>query len=317
MRGRLDDRRATVRRGAGPVRDAARADAEAGRTSEAAPADTSGCRAATPRVVVSASLDKLRSADVRFLQEASRAGSVHLRLPSDAAVEAATGSPPAFPLAERRFLAASLRPVESVAVVRRPPAAALADLAVGIGALVVAPSDDEPGLRDRCRARGIGYRVIDPDGLAGFPPFDDETSAAPSGAGRVVVSGCFDWLHSGHIRFFLDAAAFGELHVVVGSDRNVRLLKGRGHPLQGQAERRYMVQAVRCVRRCHISSGDGWLDAEPEIAAIEPAVYVVNEDGDQPEKRDFCRAHGIEYVVLERRPHRDLPRRTSTELRGF
>ena len=37
---------------------------------------------------------------------------------------------------------------------------------------------------------------------------------------RVVVTGCFDWLHSGHVRFFLDAAAHGDLYVVVGSDEN-------------------------------------------------------------------------------------------------
>jgi hypothetical protein len=78
-----------------------------------------------------------------------------------------------------------------------------------------------------------------------------------------------------------------------------------------------MVQAVRHVHRAVISTGTGWMDAEPEIAWIEPHVYVVNEDGDQPEKRDFCRAHGLEYVVLRRRPHRGLPKRTSTELRGF
>jgi hypothetical protein len=44
---------------------------------------------------------------------------------------------------------------------------------------------------------------------------------------------------------------------------------------------------------------------------------VVNEDGDQPEKREFCVAHGIEYVVMERLPHAGLPARSSTELRGF
>jgi hypothetical protein len=78
-----------------------------------------------------------------------------------------------------------------------------------------------------------------------------------------------------------------------------------------------MVQAVRSVRRAFISTGTGWMDAEPEIDAIAPQVYVVNEDGDQAEKRAFCQAHGLDYVVLQRRPHRDLPRRTSTELRGY
>jgi len=55
-----------------------------------------------------------------------------------------------------------------------------------------------------------------------------------------------------------------------------------------------MVGAVRCVHRSLISSGRGWMDAEPEIDAIAPHVYIVNEDGDQQEKRDFCRAHGLD-----------------------
>lgn len=134
---------------------------------------------------------------------------------------------------------------------------------------------------------------------------------------RAVVTGCYDWLHSGHIRFFMDASAVGELYVVVGSDRNVELLKGPGHPLRREDERRYMVGSVRHVQRCLVSSGSGWLDAEPEIAQIRPRYYVVNEDGDQPEKRDFCASRDIEYVVLRRVPHRGLPARSSTALRGF
>jgi hypothetical protein len=43
----------------------------------------------------------------------------------------------------------------------------------------------------------------------------------------------------------------------------------------------------------------------------------VNEDGDKPEKRDYCREHGIDYVVLQRLPKPGLRRRSSTELRGF
>ena len=61
------------------------------------------------------------------------------------------------------------------------------------------------------------------------------------GAPRVVVTGCYDWLHSGHVRFFMDAAELGAVYAVVGSDRNVGLLKGPGHPLQREDERRYMV----------------------------------------------------------------------------
>jgi glycerol-3-phosphate cytidylyltransferase-like family protein len=119
------------------------------------------------------------------------------------------------------------------------------------------------------------------------------------------------------VRFFEEVSELGDLYVIAGSDANVRLLKGEGHPLFPQDERRYFVQAVRYVKRALISTGEGWMDAEPEIALIKPDMYAVNEDGDKPEKREFCEAHGIQYVVLKRTPKAGLPRRQSTDLRGF
>jgi cytidyltransferase-like protein len=267
------------------------------------------------RVLVSTDLDDLRSPQVRFLQEAARLGPVHVLLPSDASIAARTGRPPGFPEAERLFLAQSLRYVDGATLVDRPLPEAVPDLASDFATLVVPEAEAE--LRAACVAHGLGYRVIEPRDLAGFPVDDANGAIGASGARRVVVTGCFDWLHSGHVKFFMDAAALGDLYVVVGSDANVRLLKGEGHPLHSQAERQYMAQAVRYVHRTLISSGRGWMDAEPEIDLIRPHAYVVNEDGDKPAKREFCQAHGLEYVVLQRKPHADLPRRTSTDLRGF
>ena len=73
----------------------------------------------------------------------------------------------------------------------------------------------------------------------------------------MLVTGCYDWLHSGHVRFFEEAAQLGDLYVVVGNDANVRYLKGEGHPLLSQDERRYMVQAIRFVNQALITSGSG------------------------------------------------------------
>jgi len=160
--------------------------------------------------------------------------------------------------------------------------------------------------------------VIDTDRLPPFPP-SPEPDGSPSAPGRkkVLVTGCYDWLHSGHVRFFEEAAAYGDLYVVAGNDANVRHLKGEGHPLQPQEERRYMVDAVRYVRQALVSSGWGWLDALPEIEKVQPHIYLVNEDGDVPEKRAFCAEHGLEYIVLKRLPLPGLRRRSSTDLRGF
>jgi cytidyltransferase-like protein len=265
-------------------------------------------------VVVEASLDDLRSDDVRFLQEAARSGPLHVRVPSDALHERQTGSPPKFPQAERLFLAESLRWIESAQLVEAPLHEA-PDALGSASTLAVRDEDHAPALRDLARTAGLAYRRIGAGEREGFPVIEPEDLSAD--AETAIVTGCFDWVHSGHIRFFMDAAAYGPLYVVIGSDRNVRLLKGAGHPLQGEDERRYMVGSMRPVYRCLVSSGSGWMDAEPEIAHLRPTFYVVNEDGDKPEKRDFCEAHGLRYTVLRRVPHTGLPARSSTDLRGF
>ena len=143
--------------------------------------------------------------------------------------------------------------------------------------------------------------------------------ASPSRPGRkrVLVTGCYDWFHTGHIRFFEECAELGDLYVVVGHDANIRLLKGDGHPMFDEQQRRYVVGSVRYVTEALISTGHGWMDAEPEVARVKPELYVVNEDGDRPEKRQFCAEHNLEYRVLKRLPKPGLPRRESTHLRGF
>lgn len=87
--------------------------------------------------------------------------------------------------------------------------------------------------------------------------------------------------------------------------------------MYSEDERRYMANSIRFVKQALISSGDGWLDAEPQIQQIQPDLYVVNEDGDRPEKRAYCDQQGIEYRVLKRHPKPGLPVRQSTDLRGF
>ncbi len=271
------------------------------------------------RVYVSGAFDGLTAPRVRLLQEAARLGEVQAVLWPDETVERVTGRPTRLPLEERRYLLEAVRWVARVAVGHDPDTLPPAD-APGPALWVAGPGEDTPRRRRFAASRGIGFRVLAAAGLEGFP--GEEPPEAGGGARRAapcraIVTGCFDWLHSGHIRFFEEVAALGELYVVVGHDANVRLLKGEGHPLFPAEERRWLVGAVRHVRRALVSTGQGWMDAEPEIERIRPDLYAVNEDGDRPEKRRFCAERGIEYVVLQRTPRPGLPPRTSTDLRGF
>jgi cytidyltransferase-like protein len=131
---------------------------------------------------------------------------------------------------------------------------------------------------------------------------------------KVFVSGCFDMLHSGHIRFLEEAAELGEVHVGIGSDRTVKELKGR-YPVNTQAERKYMLEALRHVKACYINSSSGIMDFLKELKRVSPDVFVVNEDGNTPAKAQLCERLGIRYVVLKRDPRAHLPARSTTSLR--
>lgn len=131
---------------------------------------------------------------------------------------------------------------------------------------------------------------------------------------KVFVSGCFDLLHSGHIAFLESAAQHGDLYVSIGSDATIKELKGR-YPIITQQERRYMIQALKCVKECRINTGSGMLDYINELKDIQPDIFVVNEDGNTPSKEALCAVEGIEYKVLERIPTEGLPPRSTTSLR--
>lgn len=131
---------------------------------------------------------------------------------------------------------------------------------------------------------------------------------------KVFVTGCFDMLHSGHVAFLKEAAQFGSLFVCIGSDENVRKLKGR-YPVTNQDERCYMLQALACVHAVQVNTGWGIIDFENEIEKIKPDIFIVNEDGHAPAKEELCHLKNIEYKVLQRIPHGDLPVRSTTALR--
>jgi cytidyltransferase-like protein len=271
------------------------------------------------RAVVSGGFDVLRSRHVRFLQEAGRFGELHVLLWSDQVIRDLTGEAPTYPLNERIYLLQSIRYVTDLTVVSRVIEPDELPQVDGLHPDVWVVDEDSDNARKRsyCDAHGLGYGVVKESELQGFPLDTFEPKQAPASHKKAIVTGCFDWLHSGHVRFFEEVAGLGDLYVVVGHDDNIRLLKGDGHPLFSQDERRYMVQSIRYVTAALISSGHGWMDAEPEIDYIKPDIYAVNEDGDKLEKRAFCEQHGIQYVVLKRTPKEGLPRRESTELRGF
>jgi cytidyltransferase-like protein len=131
---------------------------------------------------------------------------------------------------------------------------------------------------------------------------------------KVFVSGCYDMLHSGHVAFFTEAAQHGDLYVGIGSDKTINELKAR-KTINTDAERLYMVKALKVVKDAWINSGSGILDFEEDVKKLKPDIFFVNTDGHSPVKEQFCREWGVEYVVSKRIPHEGLPARSTSALR--
>jgi cytidyltransferase-like protein len=129
---------------------------------------------------------------------------------------------------------------------------------------------------------------------------------------KVLVSGCYDLLHGGHIAFFKTASDYGDLYVSIGTDENLLSLKGK-KPVFTEEERLYIVKSIRYVHEAFLSSGMGMLDFEPDMKRLKPDIFIVNRDGHTADKEILCKKLGVQYLVLERIPEPDLPPRSSSE----
>lgn len=130
---------------------------------------------------------------------------------------------------------------------------------------------------------------------------------------KVFLSGSFDPLHSGHVAMFELAAALGELYVGVGSDKSITAWK---HPVfRPQAERLYMVKAIRYVKDASINPGMGFIDYLHNPMFENADILIVAKEREMNMMRYYCNFIGKEYVIFDRIHAQGLPIVSSTDFR--
>jgi len=125
----------------------------------------------------------------------------------------------------------------------------------------------------------------------------------------VFTNGCFDLLHAGHAQYLRRAAALGDVLLVgLNSDASVRRLKGEGRPVQGAADRAYLLASLSCVSYVTVFSED-----TPARLIGEVIPHVLVKGGDWKGKKivgsDVVRAHGGAVKTI-----RFLPGRSTTSI---
>lgn len=134
------------------------------------------------------------------------------------------------------------------------------------------------------------------------PEFVRSDVTAHAGQGIVVVTGVFDLLHVGHIRF-LDAACHLGSSLVVGveDDERVRRWKGQGRPIQSQDDRCEVLKALRVVDAVFLISGDR-VDPLYYVDLLQPLgaryLAVTADDPYLDEKREAMATIGVEVQVV-------------------
>ncbi|GMV11214.1 MAG TPA: D-glycero-beta-D-manno-heptose 1-phosphate adenylyltransferase [Gemmatimonadaceae bacterium] len=121
--------------------------------------------------------------------------------------------------------------------------------------------------------------------------------------GRVVfTNGVFDLLHPGHVDVLRAARAQGDALIVgLNSDASVRRLKGPGRPVRHEAERAYVLAALRGVDAVTIFDEDTPLEL---VRLLTPDVIV--KGGDYTEASVVgareVRARGGDVVIVPLTP---------------
>lgn len=97
---------------------------------------------------------------------------------------------------------------------------------------------------------------------------------------KVLVGGCFDILHIGHIKFLKKAKSFGDyLVVLLESDENIKLLKGRTRPFHNIEQRVETLMSLKFVDEViKLPAKVENLTYDQIIKRIKPYVIAITED---------------------------------------
>ena len=117
----------------------------------------------------------------------------------------------------------------------------------------------------------------------------------------VLVGGCFDLLHFGHISFLKQAKALGDhLIVALESDENVRHMKGDARPIHTQAQRKEMLESLSFVDEViALPAMHGDRDYYELVRNIKPSIIAVTQgDTSLVKKREQAEEIGANLVEI-------------------
>lgn len=118
---------------------------------------------------------------------------------------------------------------------------------------------------------------------------------------KILVGGCFDLLHFGHIKFLKEAKKMGDyLIIALESDENVRRMKGDARPIHSQMQRKAILEGVRFVDEViTLPTFNTDEDYAKLVTDVHPSVIAITEgDPVEVKKRQHAEAIGAQIAII-------------------
>lgn len=122
----------------------------------------------------------------------------------------------------------------------------------------------------------------------------------PTNQNSVLVGGCFDIVHIGHIRFLKAAKEQGDkLVIALESDEFIRQRKHR-EPFHTQAERAEILSSIETVDYIVLLPFmQGEKDYDMLVEQVHPSVIAITEgDPLEENKRKMAEKHGARLAIV-------------------
>jgi len=116
----------------------------------------------------------------------------------------------------------------------------------------------------------------------------------------VLVGGCFDLLHFGHISFLKQAKTLGDyLIVALESDENVRRMKGEARPIHTQKQRKEMLESLLFIDEViTLPTMHNDSDYYELVRKIKPSVVAITQ-GDTAKVKKTEQAQEVGAQLIE------------------
>jgi len=120
---------------------------------------------------------------------------------------------------------------------------------------------------------------------------------------KIIVGGCFDIVHIGHVKFLKRAKSFGNyLIVLLESDENIKKLKGGNRPFHNIRERKEVLESLKSIDEVVILPkhvNDKTYDnlvkkIKPNVIATTEGDLLINK------KREQAKSVGAKLKIIKK-----------------